>query len=129
VNLDSLIAFLPDGFDPTLGPPRRPVASRRQSSRRTEPLLISFQLPGRHEKNAFGIDLEVGCRSLEEIVSTARLVVVASLITAVASGCTMTARAPSSQPQDVTPTDAQRRECERNGGYWATAAGYCRIGG
>src|SRR5215470_5731727 len=39
VNLDSLIALLPDGFGPTLGPSRSSVASRRQSSRRTEPPL------------------------------------------------------------------------------------------
>jgi hypothetical protein len=25
-------------------------------------------------------------------------------------------------------TEGQRRECERNGGYWSTAAGMCRIG-
>src|SRR2546427_10397012 len=41
------MAFLPDGFDPTLGPPRSPVASRRQSSRRTEPPLTSFGMRGR----------------------------------------------------------------------------------
>jgi hypothetical protein len=74
------------------------------------------------------IDLEVGCRHLEDVVSIARLVVVASLITAVTSACTMIAQAPSSQLQGTTPTDAQRRECERNGGYWATAAGFCRVG-
>jgi hypothetical protein len=28
----------------------------------------------------------------------------------------------------VAPTDAQQRECERNGGYWVTASGYCKIG-
>ncbi len=32
------------------------------------------------------------------------------------------------QAQDTVPTEAQRRECERNGGYWATASGMCRIG-
>ena len=26
------------------------------------------------------------------------------------------------------PTDAQRRECERNGGYWDAAAGFCKVG-
>ena len=41
----------------------------------------------------------------------------------VASGCTVLTDA-----QGSIPTDAQRRECERNGGYWATAAGFCRIG-
>ena len=25
-------------------------------------------------------------------------------------------------------TDAQQRECERNGGYWVTSSGYCKIG-
>ena len=33
------------------------------------------------------------------------------------------------QAQDTTPTEAQRLECQRNGGYWATAAGYCKAGG
>ena len=75
-----------------------------------------------------GIDLEVSSRPLEDVVSAANLVVVASFITAVTSGCTMIAPAQSSQLQGTTPTDAQRRECERNGGYWATAAGFCRIG-
>jgi hypothetical protein len=56
-------------------------------------------------------------------------VVVVSFIAAMTSGgCTMIARAQSSPPQGTTPTDAERRECERNGGYWATAAGFCRIG-
>jgi hypothetical protein len=32
------------------------------------------------------------------------------------------------QAQGTTPTEAQRRECERNGGYWDTAAGFCRVG-
>jgi hypothetical protein len=30
--------------------------------------------------------------------------------------------------QTTPPTETQRRECERNGGYWVTAAGYCKIG-
>jgi hypothetical protein len=50
------------------------------------------------------------------------------LIAAVMSGCTMIAQAPSNQLQGKTPTDAQRRECERNGGYWATAGAFCRVG-
>jgi hypothetical protein len=25
-------------------------------------------------------------------------------------------------------TEQQRRECERSGGYWNTAAGYCKVG-
>jgi hypothetical protein len=74
------------------------------------------------------IELEVSWSHLEDVVSTARLVVVASFIAAVTSGCTMIAQVQSSPPQGTTPTDAQRRECERNGGYWATAAGFCRIG-
>jgi hypothetical protein len=32
------------------------------------------------------------------------------------------------QAQGTIPTEAQRRECERNGGYWSTTAGYCRVG-
>jgi hypothetical protein len=32
------------------------------------------------------------------------------------------------QAQGTIPTQAQRRECERNGGYWSTAAGFCRVG-
>jgi hypothetical protein len=28
----------------------------------------------------------------------------------------------------VAPADAQQRECERNGGYWVTASGHCKIG-
>jgi hypothetical protein len=61
-------------------------------------------------------------------VSTARWGVVVALIVAVTSGCATLAGAPSGQPDSTTPTDAQRRECERNGGHWATAAGFCRIG-
>jgi hypothetical protein len=65
----------------------------------------------------------------EALLSTATLRVVASFIAAVTSGgCALIAQAQNSQPQGTTPTDAQRRECERNGGYWATAAGFCRIG-
>ena len=30
--------------------------------------------------------------------------------------------------QGTIPTDAQRRECERNGGYWDAAAGFCKVG-
>jgi hypothetical protein len=33
------------------------------------------------------------------------------------------------QAQDTNPTEGQRQQCERNGGYWASAAGYCKIGG
>jgi hypothetical protein len=28
----------------------------------------------------------------------------------------------------LAPTDAKQRECERNGGYWVFASGYCKIG-
>jgi hypothetical protein len=65
---------------------------------------------------------------VESVVSTARWVIVVALIAAMTSGCAMIARAQSSPPSGTTPTDAERRECERNGGYWATAAGFCRIG-
>jgi hypothetical protein len=41
----------------------------------------------------------------------------------VLSGAAMLAQA-----HGPTPTEAQRRECERNGGYWNTTAGYCRVG-
>ena len=33
------------------------------------------------------------------------------------------------QAQGTMPMETQRRECERNGGYWATAAGFCKAGG
>jgi hypothetical protein len=56
------------------------------------------------------------------------MVVVAALIAVVTSGCAIVAAVPGEQPGGTTPTDAQRRECERNGGHWSTAAGYCRIG-
>jgi hypothetical protein len=32
------------------------------------------------------------------------------------------------EAQSTIPTDAQRRECERNGGYWDTAADFCKVG-
>ena len=32
------------------------------------------------------------------------------------------------EAQGTIPTEAQRRECERNGGYWDTAAGFCKVG-
>jgi hypothetical protein len=66
---------------------------------------------------------------MEAVVGTARVLVVASFIAAVTGGCAMAAQAPPHPLQGTTPTDAQRRECERNGGSWATAAGFCRIGG
>ena len=50
-------------------------------------------------------------------------VVVVAILLSAASGCTALAQAPS-----LAPADAPRGECERNGGYWATAAGFCRIG-
>jgi hypothetical protein len=40
----------------------------------------------------------------------------------------MSASTMLAQAQGTIPTEAQRRDCERNGGYWSTAAGYCRIG-
>lgn len=33
------------------------------------------------------------------------------------------------QAQGTIPSEAQRLECERSGGYWASASGYCKIGG
>jgi hypothetical protein len=35
---------------------------------------------------------------------------------------------PLTRAQGTAPTESQRRECERNGGYWATAAGMCKFG-
>jgi hypothetical protein len=49
---------------------------------------------------------------------------VAALVLVVAAG----AWAPPARAQGTIPTDAQRRECERNGGYWVTASGSCKIG-
>jgi hypothetical protein len=54
------------------------------------------------------------------------MAVVAAVLVAAASGCTVVAGAQSAQ--SAAPTDAQRRECERNGGYWATSSGICKIG-
>jgi hypothetical protein len=34
----------------------------------------------------------------------------------------------AAQAQGTISGEAQRRECERNGGYWSSAASYCRIG-
>ncbi len=51
------------------------------------------------------------------------LALVAAVFFMVVSGASMLALAPGPMP-----TDMQRRECERNGGYWSTAAGFCRIG-
>jgi hypothetical protein len=62
-------------------------------------------------------------------VSTARLAIAASFIAAVTSGCGMSVQVGGSQIQGTTtPTDAQRRDCERNNGSWSPAAGICRIG-
>jgi hypothetical protein len=48
---------------------------------------------------------------------------VAAVVFVLASGLTTLAQA-----QGTVPTEAQRRECERNGGHWSTAAGMCRMG-
>ena len=48
---------------------------------------------------------------------------VTAVLFAAVTGSSVLARA-----QGTIPTEAQRRECERNGGYWATAAGFCKIG-
>jgi hypothetical protein len=57
------------------------------------------------------------------MMSRARMALVAAVLFGLAGGQTMLAQA-----QGTVPTEAQRRECERNGGYWVTAAGYCKIG-
>jgi hypothetical protein len=51
------------------------------------------------------------------------LALVAAVFFVAVSGSSMLAQA-----QGTIPTEAQRRECERNGGYWDTTAGFCRIG-
>ena len=51
------------------------------------------------------------------------LALVAAVFFVAVSGSSILAQA-----QGTIPTEAQRRECERNGGYWATAAGFCKIG-
>jgi hypothetical protein len=51
------------------------------------------------------------------------LALVAAVFFVAVSGSSMLAQA-----QGTIPTDAQRREGERNGGYWDTAAGFCRVG-
>lgn len=48
---------------------------------------------------------------------------IAAVVLVVVSGLTTLAEA-----QGTVPTEAQRRECERNGGYWSTAAGMCKVG-
>ena len=56
-------------------------------------------------------------------MSGARIVIFGLIISAVVGA------APTSVvAQTTVPTDAQRRECERNGGYWVTAVGYCKVG-
>lgn len=55
-------------------------------------------------------------------MATVARAVIAGLFLAALSGCT-----PLSAGQGQAPADP-RLECERNGGYWATAAGFCRIG-
>jgi hypothetical protein len=57
------------------------------------------------------------------MMSRAGMALVAAVLFGIAGGETMLA-----QPQGTVPTESQRRECERNGGYWVTAAGYCKIG-
>ena len=51
------------------------------------------------------------------------LALVAAVFFAAVTGSSVLAQA-----QGTIPTEAQRRECERNGGYWATASGICKIG-
>jgi hypothetical protein len=51
------------------------------------------------------------------------LALVAAVFFVAVGGSSMLAQA-----QGTIPTEAQRRECERNGGYWDTAAGFCKVG-
>jgi hypothetical protein len=53
----------------------------------------------------------------------AKTVIVVTIVLAAVSGAAVVASA-----QGTIPTDAQRLECERNGGYWVTATGSCKIG-
>jgi hypothetical protein len=55
-----------------------------------------------------------------------RLAVAAAVLFMGLGACSTLAVAQVAAP---LPTEAQRRECERNGGYWNTAANYCRVGG
>jgi hypothetical protein len=57
------------------------------------------------------------------MMSRAEMAVMAAVLFTAASVCTMPAPA-----QGTVATDAQKRECERNGGYWVTASGFCKIG-
>jgi hypothetical protein len=57
------------------------------------------------------------------MISRARMAAIAAVVLVVVSGLTTLAEA-----QGTVPTEAQRRECERNGGYWSTAAGMCKVG-
>jgi hypothetical protein len=56
------------------------------------------------------------------MMGRAGIAVMAAVLFVALGGCA----APGAQ--GTLPADAQRRECERNGGYWATASGFCRIG-
>lgn len=49
-------------------------------------------------------------------------VVMAAIGVLVVSACTVFAHA------QAAPTEQQRRDCERNGGYWSSASSMCRIG-
>lgn len=51
------------------------------------------------------------------------MAVMTAVLLATASGCTMLAQA-----QGTVSAEAQKRECERNGGYWVTSSGFCKIG-
>lgn len=42
------------------------------------------------------------------------------------SGCASTTPAPATF--GATPTVTELQACQRNGGYWVTASGYCKIG-
>jgi hypothetical protein len=57
------------------------------------------------------------------MTSKAGLALVSLLLLAAAWSATGPAPA-----QTLTPSEADRRACERSGGYWVTAVGYCKIG-
>jgi hypothetical protein len=56
------------------------------------------------------------------MMSRAAMAVLAALFFGAVSGCAGLAK-----DQGTDPIDARRRECERKGGYWSTAADMCRI--
>jgi hypothetical protein len=57
------------------------------------------------------------------MISRAGMAAIGAVVLVLAGGFT-----PLTWAQGTVPTESQRRECERNGGYWATAAGMCKFG-